>query len=366
VQEVGGAPGSALPFISNPDELSGFLPLGQEVRNEIVKVSRLYPFRIPEFYARLMDPDDPACPIRLQSVPSILELSGYGQPDPLDEKSIVQAPLFLKRYPKRGVFLVSSQCAMYCRFCNRKRLVGKSAQSASSRDETLRHIEKDGEIREVILSGGDPLMLDSADLNDLLARLRAISHIGIIRLSTRFPVVFPMGIRQEHRAALRNNGPIWTIIHVNHPKEITQEFSEVVRMLRKDGALLLSQTVLLRGINDCHHILAQLFEGLISLGVKPYYLFQMDEVKGTSHFKVPVDAGLTIMRSLRRSVSGLCIPHYVMDVTGGLGKIPLEYNYAREGDGGNLEIENLWGRKGTYCDSKAPSRCDTCLECKKP
>ncbi len=358
-----GTGASTLRFISQPQELSRVLPLDGETREEIERVARLYPFRVPEFYANLIDPDDPACPLRLQAVPSILELSPEGVEDPLAEESISPTPTFLKRYPKRGVFLVGSECAMYCRFCNRKRLVGRARLSGPSREQTLSHIEKDKELREVILSGGDPFMLDPAELDHILSRLRAMRHVEVIRISTRFPAVFPTGIQEGHTAALRRYGPLWTIIHVNHPKEISPEFLEAARRLRDAHAILLSQTVLLRGVNDCHHILGLLFEKLVSAGIKPYYLFQLDEVRGAAHFKVPIAAGLTIIRALRRSVSGLCMPHYAIDLTGGLGKVPLEHSYVKRVERGQVFVENLWGTVARYTDSPYQSRCEACGEC---
>jgi lysine 2,3-aminomutase len=352
-------------FISSVQELSGRLSLQESEKKEIEKVAQIYPFRIPRFYAALIDRDNPFCPIRLQAVPSIQELKNGGGPDPLSEAVIGVTPSFLKRYPRRGVFLVSSECAMYCRFCNRKRAVGKGRAWEESTGETFRYLEKDEEISEVILSGGDPFMLAPTRFAFILERLRSIKRIDVLRISTRFPVVFPEGIRQEHVKAMRKHAPIWLIIHINHPKEVTSQFAEAVGMLRKAGAVLISQTVLLRGVNDCPRILSGLFQRLVRLGVKPYYLFQLDDVQGAQHFKVKSSAGMAFMRELREGLSGLCIPQYALDITGGLGKVPLEPSYIDKREGRNLILRSPCGEKGTYRDDARKSRCNNCGFCQR-
>ncbi len=310
-----------------------------------------------------MDRENPLCPIRLQAIPSVQELQTGGGPDPLSEAAIGVTPSFLKRYPRRGVFLVSSECAMYCRFCNRKRAVGKGRSWEESIEETFRYLEKDEEISEVILSGGDPFMLPPTRLACILERLRSIKRIDVLRISTRFPVVFPEGVHREHVKTIRRHAPVWLIIHINHPKEVTSEFAEVVAMLRKAGAVLISQTVLLRGINDCAHVLAGLFQRLVGLGVKPYYLFQLDDVQGAQHFKVRLSTGMALMKQLRRDMSGLCIPQYALDITGGLGKVPLESSYTGKRKGKNLVLQNADGDKGEYRDDGRKSRCHGCGFC---
>ena len=287
-----------------------------------------------------------------------------GGPDPLDEARIGATPSFLKRYPRRGVFLVSSECAMYCRFCNRKRVVGKGHVWEESAEETLRYLERDEEISEVILSGGDPLMLAPERLAYILERLRSNHRIHVVRISTRLPVVFPLGIGSGHVKAIRKHAPIWVIVHINHPKEVTGEFAGVVAMLREAGAILVSQTVLLRGVNDCFHILSGLFERLVRLGVKPYYLFQLDDAQGAQHFKVRLTTGLAIMRELRASLSGLCIPQYALDITRGLGKVPLEPGYVGKRKGKTLVLRNMAGDMGEYKDNGRKSRCQNCGVCR--
>lgn len=353
----------ALPFLSHPEELSRFVSPDDTATRDIVAVAQRYPFRIPLFYARLIDWDDPSCPIKLQSLPSREELLDPDNLDPLDEESIRITPCFLKRYPKRGVFLVSGECAMYCRFCNRRRMVGKNWRPEIGREETLDYLEHDQEISEVILSGGDPMMLPPSELQYILERLRRMSRIQVIRISSRLPVVFPMGLETDHIKAIEKARPLWFIVHVNHPKEISQEFLDIVRQLRQSGAILLSQTVLLRRVNDCPHILANLFERLVQAGVKPYYLFQLDDVAGAAHFKVRVKTGLSIMKRLRQEVSGLCVPHYALDITGGLGKVPLDNRYLKGPCEDGLQVQGLSGQVGVYRDTGQASRCSSCGLC---
>lgn len=352
-------------FVSTARQLSRLVPLTESERREIDLVSKTYPFRIPPFYANLIDRGNHGCPVRLQALPTLAELESAGREDPLAEGEIGVTPSFLTRYPGRGVFLVSSQCAMYCRFCNRKRSVGRGPRWEESTERTLSYLGGAREINEVILSGGDPLMLGAARLTYILDRLRSQRHIRVIRISTRMPVVFPEGVVDEYRKAFRKYGPIWLVIHINHPKEVTPEFREVVARLREAGVLLVSQTVLLRGVNDCSHVLGALFQALVQNGVKPYYLFQLDDVSGAQHFKVKLCSGIGLMRTLRRDISGLCIPHYALDITGGLGKVPLDYPYLKKRKGKALLLENAAGTSGTYIDDGKESGCSTCGLCGK-
>ena len=310
-----------------------------------------------------MDRENPACPVRRQAVPSLEELEDKGGIDPLDENHIALTPSFLKRYPGRGVFLASSQCAMYCRFCNRRRMVGKAWDPKQSWEDSFRHMEKATDLKEVIISGGDPLMIPIDDFSYMVNRLKKIGRIKTIRISTRLPVVHPEGLREGHFAALSQISPVWLVVHINHPRELSPEFVDAVRRFRSAGANILSQTVLLRGVNDCPRILLKLFESLITLGVKPYYLFQLDEVRGAMHFKVRLREGIRIMRYLRRHGSGLAVPQYALDITGGLGKVPIDYKYLRKRKGRTVYLENTSGDVGSYTDDGGESKCRKCGEC---
>jgi lysine 2,3-aminomutase len=326
-------------------------------------VARLYPVRISPFYANLIDRENPHCPIRLQACPSPEELREGGVADPLGETSIQMTPAFFMRYPKRGVFLVSGECAMYCRFCNRKRLVGREFRPQDFVEETLTYIDGNKELREIIVSGGDPLVLPPPDLRYVLERLKRMDHIKTIRVSTRVPVVCPE-LLDQHRETIKEHGPLWIVIHINHPREITPEFLRAVGHLHEARAHIVSQTVLLRGINDCHHILGKLFQTLVEAGVKPYYLFQLDDVHGAAHFKVRLEKGISIMRELRKSFTGIAIPQYALDITGGLGKVPLEGGYVRGREGDRVIMENLYGQLGSYLDNGQESRCLRCNICR--
>ena len=352
-----------LPFIDNVHDLAEALALDERLKAEISRVSLIYPLRISSHYLSLIDKEGPSvCPVGRQALPSAEELADTGEVDPLNEKESLKTPVFIKRYPGRGVFLVSAECAMYCRFCNRRRLVGKGWNPALFREETLDYLEEDGEIQEVILSGGDPFMLPSEELAYVLGRLKGMGK-RTVRISTRMPVVAPERLSGDYYEALDRWSPLWVVIHINHPAEITTAFVEAVRSFRKAGASLVSQTVLLRGVNDCPHILGRLFEELVSHGVKPYYLFQFDEVKGACHFKVRIDKAIDIMRTLRKTVTGLAVPHLALDITGGLGKVPLDYRYIKERRGGAIEVESPLGGLGTYADDGEESRCMGCGLC---
>jgi lysine 2,3-aminomutase len=286
-----------------------------------------------------------------------------GGPDPLSEAAVGVTPSFLKRYARRGVFLVSSGCAMYCRFCNRKRLVGKGWFPETYRKESLRCIAKDPDIKEIIISGGDPLMLAPREIGTILSQLRNMPQIGTIRISTRMPVVFPQGITEEHLREIKKYSPLWIVIHINHPREVSPEFLEVVRKIRESGNMLISQTVLLRNINDCPHVLSKLFHMLIVAGIKPYYLFQLDEARGVSHFKVRLERGVEIMKTLRKNASGLAMPQYALDIPGGLGKVPLDYVYAKGRSRNNVPVESATGDVGMYLNDGKKSACMHCGIC---
>jgi lysine 2,3-aminomutase len=358
-----GGTSTALPFIHTVKALSNYLYLDKKTKEEIEKVSVSHPFRIPKFYLDLMEKDNPLCSIRKQSIPSKEELTGDGDTDPLNEKNISLTPSFFKRYQNRGVFLVSSDCAMYCRFCNRRRLIGKKWDARSYWEDTLQYLEMDREIHEVIISGGDPFMLSPDELDYILARLRSIRRIKTIRISTRMPVVYPEGLHRDHFDALKKSSPLWIVIHINHPREVSADFIETVNRLRDAGGIIISQTVLLRGVNDCPHVLARLFESLVYCGVKPYYLFQLDEVRGAGHFKVKLKKGIEIMRYLRANVSGLAMPQYALDITGGLGKVALDYEYIKKRRGNKILVEGLSGKTGIYNDDAKQSSCSGCNIC---
>ncbi len=353
---------AALPFIDRVEDLSPTISLSQAQRADIHRVAERYPFRITKHYLSLIDQASALCAIGRQSIPSVEELDDRGDPDPLNEGEFSMTPTFIKKFPGRGVFLVSAECAMYCRFCNRRRVVGKGWNPKLFWEETLEYLEKDKEIVEVILSGGDPFMLDPQELSYILSRLKDMGK-AVVRISTRMPVVYPEGMKDGHYEAIEKSSPVWIVVHINHPRELSPQFAEVVERIRRTGSILVSQTVLLRNINDCPHVLGALFEGLVAQGVKPYYLFQLDHVKGTGHFKVGLERGIEIMRALRGSNSGLAMPQYVVDIPGGLGKVPVDYQYLGRREGGVVHVESPCAGSGTYADDGMESLCMECGVC---
>lgn len=354
---------ATLPFVSSADQLSRYIALSEESKKVIEAASGRFPLKIPEFYLKLAEGADTACALLRQCVPSGEEIEATGCDDPLDEHQFSVTPSFIKKYPGRGVFLAAAQCALYCRFCNRRRFVGKGWNPSATWEESFRSMETDGDLKEVIVSGGDPFTLSAEGFSYVMERLKRIKRLTTIRMSTRLPVVYPEGLRSGHVQALAKGSPVWVVIHINHPGEVSPAFVDAVKKLRDAGSTMVSQTVLLRGVNDCPHILLRLFETLVSLGIKPYYLFQLDEVTGAMHFKVHVTEGIRIMHFLREHGSGLAIPQYALDITGGLGKVPLDYQYVKKRDGTVLHVESPSGKNGMYADNGGESACQNCGVC---
>ena len=300
----------------------------------LLPVSVKYPFRASPSYAVLAQKPDDA--IWRQCVPDVRELEDTEQyADPLSEEALSPVPGLIHRYPDRVVLLVSNRCPVYCRFCMRKRHVGEGDAPLDpvALERAFEYIAAHPIIRDVILSGGDPLMLDDSSLRHVLRRLRAISHVSIIRIGTRIPVTLPERITSELCTLLRQFHPLYINTHFNHPHEITSSSTRACNLLADAGIPLGNQSVLLRDVNDSVEIMRELMTGLLSLRVKPYYIHHMDLVKGTAHFRTSVSAGLEIIRALRGHVSGLAVPQYVIDLPNGKGKVPiLPDGLKREGD----------------------------------
>ncbi len=316
-------------------------------------VAAQYPVRVSQYYAGLIQ--HPGDAIWKQCMPDIRELEDDLQcPDPLDETSLSPVPGLIHRYPDRVVLLVSNRCPVYCRFCMRKRHVGSGDSPIGEAELNLafKYISDNPSIHDVILSGGDPLMLDNFSLQSILRGLRAIKHVSIIRIGTRIPVTLPERITPELCEILKSFHPLYVNTHFNHPSEITEDSSRACSMLADAGIQLGNQTVLLRGVNDDAEIMRSLMTGLLGIRVRPYYLHQMDLVRGTSHFRTSVVKGLEIIRSLRGHLSGLAVPHYVIDLPGGKGKVAiLPDEIKREGD--MLILTSYTGERVAYLDSTA-------------
>ena len=296
-------------------------------------VARRYPLRITPHYLGLIR--EQGDPIWRQCIPDTAELEDHSSlPDPLSEQSLSPVPGLIHRYPDRAVWVVSNVCAVYCRFCMRKRQVGCPGEGGGTDiATTLRYIRETPAIRDVILSGGDPLLLDDDRLGEILAGLRTIPHVEIIRIGTRTPVTLPQRITPALCTLLQKHHPVYINTHFNHPWEITPESRAACALLAGSGVPLGNQTVLMKGVNDAPSVMAQLFRSLLAMRVKPYYLHQMDLVKGTYHFRTTVEQGLEIMAGLRGHVSGMAVPYYVVDLPGGKGKVPLLPGAQRSPDG---------------------------------
>jgi len=311
------------------------------------KVATRYPFRLTRYYAGLIQ--QPGDPIWRQCIPDLAELADDDQlPDPLDEERLSPVPGLIHRYPDRAVLLVSNQCAVYCRFCMRKRQVGCGAARLDL-DNAIAYIADTPQLRDIVLSGGDPLLLPVEYLHKLLTQLRAIPHLDIIRIGSRVPVTAPELITPELCRMLIEHQPLYLNTHFNHPRELTPAATQACSLLADAGIPLGNQTVLLKGVNDELGVLEQLFTGLLRMRVRPYYLHQMDLVQGTAHFRTPLRQGMELLTGLRGQVSGMAIPHFVVDLPGGQGKVPLLAQTARPTAEG-WQIRNLAGQSVQYQD----------------
>jgi lysine 2,3-aminomutase len=316
--------------------------------DEIRQVASRYPFRIPPYYLELIQ--QTGTPLYRQAVPDLRELDDpIGLEDPLGEEDLSPVPNLVHKYPDRALFLVCSECAMYCRFCTRKRKVGRPEMiiTRESINAGIRYLEKNPAIREVLVSGGDPLLLSDDRLEDILARLHRIPSIEVIRIGTRVPCTLPMRITPELVNMLRKYHPLYINTHFNHPAEITRQAAHACALLADAGIPLGCQTVLLQGINDSPEIIRELMCGLLRIRVKPYYLFQADLTRGTGHFRTGIATGIAIMKSLIGSVSGMAVPTYALDAPGGMGKIPLTPDYIKS-FGNTLEFVNYQGQPCSY------------------
>jgi lysine 2,3-aminomutase len=285
-----------------------------------------FPISITRYYAGLIDPADPACPIRRQVVPQVAEMHRAASDlrDPLGEEDHEVAPDLVQRYPDRALLLVSDRCSVYCRFCTRSRMVGAGGgvRSLARLAPALHYLRSHPEIRDVIISGGDPLVMATERLAELVATVRSIPSVETIRLATRVPVTLPQRVTDELLSALKPHHPIWVMTHFNHPRELSDASRAACRALADAGFPVMNQTVLLKGVNDNSETLAALFRGLIRERVRPYYLLQMDPVVGTSHLRTPLAVGQRIMRELQGRLTGIALPKFIVDTPGGFGKVP--------------------------------------------
>lgn len=338
--------------ITTLDQLEKYMTLTPEERRGVAFAGKKLALAITPYFFNLIDRSDPNCPIRKQVIPREGEMYVAQEEmlDSLGEDEHSPVPGLVHRYPDRVLFLVTDRCASYCRYCTRSRLVS-NAQDYNFHPEYeqgLRYIESHPEVRDVLLSGGDPLLLSDKKIEHLLSRLRAIKHVEFIRIGSRIPVFLPQRITPELCEIFKTYGPIWMSIHVNHPKEATAELRDACDRLSFAGVPLGNQSVLLAGVNDDLDVMKALVHRLLRMRVRPYYLYQMDLITGGAHFKVDVRKGLEIIEGLRGHTTGYAVPQYVIDAPGGGGKVPLNPNYVHAITEDEVVFHNYEGREFRY------------------
>ena len=351
------------------DELKRYVNLTIEEEDGIKKSLSSFRMSITPYYLSLIDSKNPHCPIKKQCVPTINEtiISAADLEDPLGEDVDSPVPGLTHRYPDRALFLITDCCAMYCRHCTRRRFSGQhdSDLSINRIDKCIDYIAHTPQIRDVLLSGGDALLVSDERIEYILSRLRAIPHVEIIRLGTRTPVVLPQRITPELCRILRQYHPVWINTHFNHPYEITPESANACAMLADSGMPIGNQSVLLRGINDCVNVMRELVHELVKIRVRPYYIYQCDLSRGLEHFRTPVSKGIEIIEGLRGHTSGFCVPTFVIDAPGGGGKVPVMPNYVISQSPERTIVRNYEGVISTYTEPKRYDDTCNCEWCKK-
>jgi len=337
--------------INTIEEFEKVFPLTEDERKALSS-AHLFRVDITPYFISLIDPDDPNDPIRKQVVPTAKEMVPFTamMEDSLAEDRHSPVPGLVHRYPDRALMLVTTQCATYCRYCTRSRIVGDPAAtfSRSEFEMQIDYLKRTPQIRDVLLSGGDPLVLAPKILEEILSRLREIPHIEVLRIGSRVPVFLPMRITDELTDMLQKYHPLWMNIHVNHSNEISAELEQACDRLTRAGIPLGNQSVLLAGVNDNVHIQRQLVQDLVRIRVRPYYLYQCDLVEGAGHFRTPVAKGIEIIEGLRGHTSGFAVPQFIVDAPGGGGKIPLQPNYMLSMSDHKIVLRNYEGFITTY------------------
>ncbi len=337
--------------INTVDEFEKVVPLTESERKAL-NAPNLFRVDITPYFISLIDPNDPRDPIRKQVVPTEAEMVPFTSmmEDSLAEDRHSPVPGLVHRYPDRVLMLVTTQCASYCRYCTRSRIVGDPSATFSRAEFEMQldYLKRTPQVRDVLLSGGDPLVLAPKILEEILSRLREIPHIEIVRIGSRVPVFMPMRITDELTDMLQKYHPLWMNIHVNHSNEITAELAEACDRLTRVGIPLGNQSVLLAGVNDNVHVQRQLVQDLVRIRVRPYYLYQCDLVEGAGHFRTPVGKGIEIIEGLRGHTSGYAVPTFIVDAPGGGGKIPVQPNYLISMSDHKIVLRNYEGLITTY------------------
>jgi len=351
--------------VTSLEQISNLFAFDEVTDARLTDIFELYRTAITPYYLCLIDFDNPLDPLRVQSVPSADELLNPGELtwDPLNEEGDSPVTGIVHRYPDRCLFLVTSYCPLYCRYCTRKRKwVDEDGTTGQRKIEAMiNYVAEHPEIRDVIVSGGDPLSLSLTYLEKILAGLRAIPHVEIIRFGSRVPVFLPQRIDDELCSLLEKYHPIWINTHFNHPNEITPESARACDRLLRAGIPVNNQAVLLRGVNDCPYTMRDLVQGLMRIRVRPYYLYLCDQVMGAEHFRTSIGEGIEIIEFLRGHTSGLAVPQFVMDAPGGGGKVPLMPQYVLGHYGDSIVYRNFEGVIGRYDD--VPSAHHACPRC---
>jgi len=338
--------------VSNLSQLESHLRLSATERAGVQLAGSKLAFSVTPHYFNLIDPDDEECPIRRQVIPRAEEAirAPYEMADPCGEDSHMPVPGLVHRYPDRVLLLVTDRCAAYCRYCTRSRVVsGVGEQELHTNfDEAVAYLERTPEVRDVLLSGGDPLMFSDDKLDHLLGRLRAIPHIEFVRIGSRIPIFLPQRITKELCAILKKYHPLWLSIHTNHPKELTTEVLGALERLSEAGVPLGNQSVLLKGVNDNVEVMKALVHKLLRCRVRPYYLYQCDLIHGSAHLRSSVAKGVEIIAGLRGHTTGYAIPQFVIDAPGGGGKVPINPGYVIYQDSEKVVLKNYEGQVFEY------------------
>ena len=358
--------------VTTVNELNQIINLTDEEKEIIEKSLNTLRMAITPYYASLMDPTDPTCPVRMRAVPKILEtqVSPEDMVDPLHEDVDSPVPGVTHRYPDRVLFLVTDQCSMYCRHCTRRRVAGETdrPRSQAEIDEAIAYVRDTRGVRDVLLSGGDPLTLSTDRLEYIVAKLHEIPHVEIIRYGTSIPVVMPQRVTDELLDMMKKYQPIWLNTHFNHPKEITAESRQALAKLADAGIVLGNQSVLLKGVNDCPYIMKELVQRLVQNRVRPYYLYQCDLSRGIAHFRTSVSKGIEIIEHLRGHTSGFAVPRFIVDVPGGGGKTPVGPCYVLSRNERTVIFRNYEGVISKYIEPEdtrfggCPEKCHICEE----
>jgi len=353
--------------ITTVKDLEKYITLDEEELNTVDNVLGQFRMAITPYYLTLINPDNKKDPVRLQAVPALdeMHIGLHDLDDPLHEDGDSVVPGLTHRYPDRVLFLITDMCSMYCRHCTRRRFAGQqdTGSKMDNVDKAIEYIRNHPEVNDVLLSGGDALLVSDARLEYIISELRKIDHVGVIRIGSRTPVVMPQRITEDLVNMFKKYHPIWINTHFNHPKELTPEAKRALDLMANAGIPLGNQSVLLKGVNDCVNIMKKLVKRLIEVRVRPYYIYQCDLSKGIEHFRTLVSKGIEIIEGLRGHISGIAVPTFVVDAPGGGGKIPVMPNYVISQAPGKTILRNYEGMITTYYGPTTYENQCECEDC---